>query len=72
MPQRHPWARWAADLDLLLVEHAQPLKVDHIGEALAEGQAVLANLPVQPVVSHQVDVRDAIRAGDGDVFPTGL
>lgn len=56
------------DLNLLLVEHAQPLQVDHVGQTLPEGQAVLADLPVQPVVGHQVDVRDAVCAGDRDIL----
>lgn len=64
--------RRAANLDLLLVEHPQPLQADHVGQALPEGQAVLPDLPVQPVVCHQVDVRDAVGAGDRDVLPTKL
>lgn len=57
------------DLNLLLVEHAQPLQVDHVGQALPEGQAVLADLPVQSVVGHQVDVRNPVCAGDRDILP---
>lgn len=57
-------------LDLLLVEHAQPLQVDHVGQALSEGQAVGPDLLVQPVVGHQVDVGDAVCRGHGDVFPS--
>lgn len=65
--------RWgAANLNLLLVEHAQPLQVDHAGQALPEGQAVLADLPVEPVVGDQVDVRDPVGAGDRDVLPAAL
>lgn len=39
-------------LDFLLVKHTQPLKVDHIGQALSEGQAMRPDLLVEPVVSH--------------------
>lgn len=58
------------DLDLLLVEHPQPLQAHHVGQALPERQAVRADLPVQPVVGHQVDVRNAIGTGHRDVLPT--
>lgn len=55
-------------LDLLLVKHAQPLQVDHISQALSEGQAVWPDLLVQPVVSHQMDVGDPVRRGHWNVF----
>lgn len=61
-----------AHLDLLLVEHAQPLQVDHVGQALSEGQAVGPDLLVQPVVGHQVDVGDAVGRGHRDVFSSGF
>lgn len=59
--------RWY--LNLLLIEHAQPLQVQHVGQALSEGQAVLPDLPVQPVVGDKVDICDPVGTGDGDVFP---
>lgn len=73
-PSRRGWAvhaaSGAAHLDLLLVEHPQPLEAEHVGQALPEGQAVLPDLPVEPVVRHQVDVGDAVGTGDWDVLPT--
>ena len=59
-------------LDLLLVEHAQPLQVDHVGDPLAEGEAVGSDLLVQPVVRHQVDVGDPIGRGHRYVLPPQL
>ena len=59
-------------LDLLLVEHAQPLQVDHVGDALAEGEAVGSDLLVQPVVRHQMDVGDPISCRHRDVLSPQL
>lgn len=39
-------------LYLLLVKHAQPLQVDHVGQSLSEGQAVRSDLFVQTVIGH--------------------
>lgn len=62
----------AVYLYLLLVEHAQPLQVDHIGQALSEGQAVRPDLLVQSVVSHQMDVRYPVCGGHRNVFASQL
>lgn len=59
-------------LYFLLIKHPEPLEVDHVGQPLSEGQAVLPDLLVQPVVGHQVDVRDPVGAGDRDVLSTRL
>ena len=59
-------------LNLLLVKHSQPLQVQHVGQALPEGQAVLADLAVQSVVRYEVDIRDPVGAGDRDVFAPKL
>lgn len=60
----------AGYLDLLLVEHAQPLQVDHVGQALSEGQAVGPDLLVQPVVGHQMDVGDPVGCGHRYILTT--
>lgn len=62
----------AVYLDLLLVKHAQPLQVDHIGQALSEGQAVRPDLLVQSVVSHQMDVGYPVCCGHRNVFASKL
>lgn len=59
-------------LDLLLVEHAQPLQIDHIGQALSEGQAVRPDLLIQPVVSHQMDVGYSVCCSHRNVFAAWL
>lgn len=59
-------------LYFLLVKHSKPLQVDHVGQPLAEGQAVLPDLFVQPVVRHQMDVGDPVGAGDRNVLSTRL
>ena len=59
-------------LDLLLVEHAQPLQVDHVGQALSEGQAVRPDLLVQSVVGHQMDVGYPVCGGHRNVFASQL
>lgn len=61
-----------AYLDLLLIKHAQPLQVDHVGQTLSEGQAVRPDLLVQSVVSHQVDVGYPVGRGHRDVFSSKL
>lgn len=63
------WSR-ATHLDFLLVEHSQPLQTHHVGQTLPESQAVRADLPVQPVVGHQVDIRNPIGTGHRDIFPS--
>ena len=69
--KKHPCPQaQEVDLDLLLVEHAQPLEARHVGQALPERQAVPADLPVQPVVGHQVDVRDPVGAAHRDILAT--
>lgn len=60
----------AVYLNFLLIKHPQPLQVHHVGQALPESQAVLADLPVQPVVGYEVDVRNPICTGDRDIFST--
>lgn len=62
----------AVYLDLLLVKHAQPLQVDHIGQALSEGQAVRPDLLVQSVVSHQMDVGYPVCSSHRNVFASQL
>lgn len=62
----------AVYLDLLLIKHAQPLQVDHIGQALSEGQAMRPDLLVQSVVSHQVDVSYPVCGGYRNVFSSHL
>lgn len=59
-------------LDLLLVKHAQPLQVDHVGYALSERQAVRSDLLVQSVVSHQMNVGYSVRCGHRNVFASQL
>ncbi len=59
-------------LDLLLIKHTQPLQVDHIGQALSEGQAVRPDLLVQSVVSHQMDVGYPVCCGHRNVFASEL
>lgn len=67
---RQFWLSCAGYLDLLLVEHAQPLQVDHVGQALSEGQAVRPDLLVQSVVSHQMDVGYPVCCNHRNVFPS--
>lgn len=62
----------AVYLDLLLVKHAQPLQVDHIGQTLPEGQAVRPDLLVQSVVGHQMDVGYPVCCGHRNVFASKL
>lgn len=59
-------------LDLLLVKHAQPLQVHHIGQTLPEGQAVRSDLLVQSVVCYQMDVSDPVRRGHRNVLSSQL
>lgn len=59
-------------LDLLLVKHAQPLQVDHIGQTLSEGQAVRPDLFVQSVVSHQMNVSYPVCCGHRNVLSSQL
>ena len=59
-------------LDLLLVKHTQPLQVDHVGQALSEGEAVRPDLLVQSVVGHQMDVSDPVGCGHRNVFASQL
>lgn len=59
-------------LNLLLVEHTQPLQVDHIGQALPEGETMRSDLLVQSVVSHQMDVGYSVCCGHRDVFAPWL
>lgn len=69
--RKHPCPQvQEVDLDLLLVEHPQPLQAHHVGQALPERQAVLADLPVQPIVGHQVDVRNPVGTAHRDIFST--
>lgn len=59
-------------LNLLLVKHAQPLQVDHLGQTLSEGQAVRPDLLVEPVVSHQMDVGYSVCRGHRNIFASRL
>lgn len=47
-------------LQLLIVEHLQPIERYHATDALLERETLSANLLVQLVIGHQVDVLDAI------------
>lgn len=62
----------AAYLNLLLVKHPQPLQVDHVGQALSEGQAVGPDLLIQSVVCHQMNVGYPVCCGHRDVFASRL
>ena len=59
-------------LDLPVAEHAQPVEVDDVTQALAEGVGLGADLVVELVVGHEVDVLDPVLVGHRDLGAAGL
>jgi len=59
------------DLDFLLIEHPQPLCVNHLQKSFKERLALELNLFTEPVVRYQLDVLQTVLAGNGYVAAIG-